>query len=104
LSLRPPSIIFFWAVLSWSSILKTAKALSLTVPRDQADALPSVEIVGSVVLDRPFRDAPVSPLYYEGKKGTARVLCGTTLSVATFPSPTSRWRCVRPALTGQVLI
>ncbi|WGD56647.1 LssY C-terminal domain-containing protein [Bradyrhizobium sp. CB1650] len=28
----------------------------------------SVEIVGSVILDRPYRDAPVSPLYYQGKK------------------------------------
>jgi hypothetical protein len=28
----------------------------------------SVEIVGSVVLDRPYHDAPVSPLYYEGQK------------------------------------
>jgi hypothetical protein len=28
----------------------------------------SIEIVGSVVLDRPYRDAPVSPLYYEGRK------------------------------------
>lgn len=28
----------------------------------------SVEIIGSVVLDRPYHDAPVSPLYYDGKK------------------------------------
>ena len=28
----------------------------------------SIEIVGSVVLDRPYRSAPVSPLYYLGKK------------------------------------
>ena len=28
----------------------------------------SVEIVGSVVLDRPYRDAPVSPLYYDGRR------------------------------------
>ncbi|WP_408913004.1 LssY C-terminal domain-containing protein [Bradyrhizobium arachidis] len=28
----------------------------------------SIEIVGSVVLDRPYRNAPVSPLYYLGKK------------------------------------
>ncbi|KYH02295.1 LssY C-terminal domain-containing protein [Bradyrhizobium sp. DOA1] len=28
----------------------------------------SIEIVGSVVLDRPYRDAPVSPLYYLGRK------------------------------------
>ncbi len=28
----------------------------------------SIAIVGSVVLDRPYPDAPVSPLYYQGKK------------------------------------
>ena len=28
----------------------------------------SIEIIGSVVLDRPYHDAPVSPLYYQGKK------------------------------------
>src|SRR6266702_4563328 len=28
----------------------------------------SFESVGSVVLDRPYHDAPVSPLYYNGKK------------------------------------
>jgi hypothetical protein len=28
----------------------------------------SLKIVGSVVLDRPYRDAPVSPLYFEGRQ------------------------------------
>jgi LssY C-terminus len=28
----------------------------------------SVEIIGSVVLDRPYRSAPVSPLYFEGRR------------------------------------
>ena len=28
----------------------------------------SIDIIGSVVLDRPYHDAPVSPLYYDGKK------------------------------------
>ena len=28
----------------------------------------SIEIVGSVVLGRPYRDAPVNPLYYEGRR------------------------------------
>jgi hypothetical protein len=27
-----------------------------------------MEIVGSVILDRPYRDAPVSPLYYDGHR------------------------------------
>ncbi len=37
-------------------------------PADRDDfASTSVEIVGSVLLDRPYRDAPVSPLFYEGK-------------------------------------
>ena len=37
-------------------------------PADPITLRSSIEIVGSVVLDRPYRDAPVSPLYYEGKK------------------------------------
>jgi hypothetical protein len=37
-------------------------------PADPITLRTSVDIVGSVVLDRPYHDAPVSPLYYEGKK------------------------------------
>jgi len=37
-------------------------------PADPITLRTSVEIVGSVILDRPYHDAPVSPLYYEGKK------------------------------------
>jgi hypothetical protein len=37
-------------------------------PADPITLRTSIEIVGSVVLDRPYRDAPVSPLFYEGKK------------------------------------
>src|SRR5499427_10107531 len=37
-------------------------------PADPITLRSSVEIIGSVVLDRPYRDAPVSPLYYQGKK------------------------------------
>jgi hypothetical protein len=37
-------------------------------PADPITLRTSVEIVGSVVLDRPYHDAPVSPLYYERKK------------------------------------
>lgn len=37
-------------------------------PADPITLRSSIEIVGSVVLDRPYRDAPVSPLYFEGKK------------------------------------
>jgi hypothetical protein len=37
-------------------------------PADPITLRTSVEIVGSVALDRPYRDAPVSPLYYDGKK------------------------------------
>ena len=37
-------------------------------PADPITLRTSLEIVGSVVLDRPYRDAPVSPLYYQGKK------------------------------------
>jgi hypothetical protein len=37
-------------------------------PADPITLRTSIEIVGSVMLDRPYHDAPVSPLYYEGKK------------------------------------
>jgi hypothetical protein len=37
-------------------------------PADPITLRTSVEIVGSVVLDRPYHHAPVSPLYYQGKK------------------------------------
>jgi hypothetical protein len=36
-------------------------------PADPITLKSSVEIVGSVLLDRPYKDAPVSPLYYEGR-------------------------------------
>jgi LssY C-terminus len=37
-------------------------------PADPITLRSSIEIVGSVVLDRPYHDAPVSPLYYDGKR------------------------------------
>jgi LssY-like putative type I secretion system component LssY len=37
-------------------------------PADPVTFRSSIEIVGSVVLDRPYKDAPVSPLYYQGKR------------------------------------
>jgi hypothetical protein len=37
-------------------------------PADPITLRTSIEIIGSVVLDRPYHDAPVSPLFYEGKK------------------------------------
>ncbi len=37
-------------------------------PADPVTLRTSIKIVGSVVLDRPYHDAPVSPLFYEGKK------------------------------------
>jgi hypothetical protein len=37
-------------------------------PADPITWRTSIEIIGSVVLDRPYHDAPVSPLFYEGKK------------------------------------
>jgi hypothetical protein len=37
-------------------------------PADPITLRTSIEIVGSVALDRPYHGAPVSPLYYEGKK------------------------------------
>ena len=37
-------------------------------PADPITFRSSVEIVGSVVLSRPYRDAPVSPLFYHGRR------------------------------------
>src|ERR1700755_1338573 len=37
-------------------------------PADPITLRSSVDIIGSVLLDRPYHDAPVSPLYYDGKK------------------------------------
>ncbi len=37
-------------------------------PADPITLKTSIAIVGSVLLDRPYRDAPVSPLFYMGKK------------------------------------
>jgi hypothetical protein len=37
-------------------------------PADPITLRSSVEIIGSVVLDRPYRDAPVSPLFYDGRR------------------------------------
>src|SRR5665213_1953598 len=38
------------------------------VPADPVTFRSSIAIVCSVVLDRPYQDAPVSPLYYQGKR------------------------------------
>ncbi len=37
-------------------------------PADPITFRSSLEIVGSVILDRPYRDAPVSNLFYEGRR------------------------------------
>ncbi|MFD2237856.1 LssY C-terminal domain-containing protein [Aureimonas populi] len=37
-------------------------------PADPITARTSADIIGSVLLDRPYRDAPVSPLFYDGRR------------------------------------
>src|SRR5262245_50488646 len=37
-------------------------------PADPITCQSSIEIVGSVILDRPYRDAPVSPLFYDRRR------------------------------------
>jgi LssY-like putative type I secretion system component LssY len=37
-------------------------------PADPITLRTSAEIVGSVLFDRPYKDAPVSPLYFEGRR------------------------------------
>jgi hypothetical protein len=45
-----------------------AMAAAAWFPADPITLRSSMEIVGSVLLDRPYHDAPVSPLYFEGKR------------------------------------
>jgi hypothetical protein len=52
---------------SRDDILRAMDAASW-FPADPVTLRTSLEIVGSVMLDRPYRAAPVSPLYYQGKK------------------------------------
>lgn len=37
-------------------------------PADPVTLKSSIDIIGSVMLDRPYRHAPVSPLYYDGRR------------------------------------
>ncbi len=37
-------------------------------PADPVTLRTSIEIIGSVILDRPYHDAPVSPLFYDGRR------------------------------------
>lgn len=48
--------------------LLCAMAAAAWFPADPITLRSSIEIVGSVLLDRPYRDAPVSPLYFQGKR------------------------------------
>ncbi len=52
---------------SKTDVLKAMQAAGW-YPADPVTLRTSIEIAGSVVLDRPYHDAPVSPLYFEGKK------------------------------------
>jgi LssY C-terminus len=45
-----------------------AMAAAVWYPADPITLRSSLEIVGSVLLDRAYHDAPVSPLYFEGKR------------------------------------
>ena len=42
-------------------------------PADPVTLRSSIEIAGSVLLDRPYRDAPVSPLFYLDRRETWRI-------------------------------
>ncbi len=48
--------------------LVTAMAAAGWSPADPVTLRTSIEIVGSVVFDRAYRDAPVSPLFYQGRQ------------------------------------
>lgn len=48
--------------------LVTAMAAAGWSPADPVTLRTSIEIVGSVVFDKAYRDAPVSPLFYQGRR------------------------------------
>ncbi len=48
--------------------LLCAMAAATWYPADPVTLRSSIEIAGSVLLDRPYRDAPVSSLYFQGKR------------------------------------
>ncbi|MBS9721408.1 LssY C-terminal domain-containing protein [Tianweitania sp. BSSL-BM11] len=48
--------------------LVTAMTTAGWFPADPVTLRTSIEIVGSVVLDKAYRDAPISPLFYQGRK------------------------------------
>jgi hypothetical protein len=45
-----------------------AMTTAVWTPADPITVKSGVEVAGSVVFDRPYKDAPVSNLYYEGRK------------------------------------
>jgi hypothetical protein len=56
-------------------------------PADPITLRTSIEIIGSVVLDRPDQDAPVSPLYYQEKNNSwpsRSQMAGVPTSAITF--------------------
>ena len=56
---------------AWSAIKRTWSAPCPEAgwyPADPITLKSSIEIVGSVLLDRPYKDAPVSNLYYLGRR------------------------------------
>ena len=55
-------------VVGSRSELVTAMAAAGWTPADPVTLRTSIEIVGSVVLDRAYRDAPVSPLFYQRRQ------------------------------------
>ena len=52
---------------SWEDIVCTMAAAGWS-SADSISLKTSIEIVGSVLLDRPYRDAPVSPNFYDGRR------------------------------------
>ena len=76
-------------------------------PADAVTLRTGIEIAGSVLFDRPYRDAPVSPLFYEGEQqafafekaaGTSADRRHHVRFFATF----GEWQEARPVWLGSV--
>jgi hypothetical protein len=76
-------------------------------PADAVTLRTGIEIAGSVLFDRPYRDAPVSPLFYEGEKQAFAFEkpIGTSADKrhhVRFFSTFGEWQDARPVWLGSV--
>ena len=59
-------------------------------PADPITLRSSLKIVGSVILDRPYRDAPVSKLFYQGRRSIITCRTRSRARLAFLPASVCR--------------